>query len=666
VTSGTPISVLAGATTAGIDFALTTGGRTSGTVTDAATKLPLPNVGITIFDAAGHRVADGLTNSSGAYTSSGLPSGTYYARASTSLDYLAELYKDIPCPGGACTVTSGTPISVTYGATTTGIDFALTPGGRISGAVTDAGTSQPLANVNVNLYNSAGGLVTSVPTNGSGAYTLHGGLVSGTYYVATSSSQGYSDELYNDIPCPGALCTVTSGTPISVTAGATTTGIDLALTTGGRITGSVTDAATGLALAQVSVSVYDPAGRLVTETSTNSSGLYATNQGLTSETYYVQTRNFLGYMNELYNDVPCLYGCTVTSGTPVSVTTGATTTGIDFGLTRGGHITGRVTDAVTGLPIADAYVQVSNSAGADVEHSGTDSAGVYTIDRLSSGTYYVQAGKAPGYNNVLYKDIPCPYPACTVTSGTPISVTLGATTAGIAFSLTPGGGITGIVRDAATRQPIPAYVSIYDSAGVFAARTQESNGAYIADGLAPGTYYARTEIHDPRGYVDELYDNIPCPGGACTVTSGTPIIVTAGATRTADFDVQRPTPFYTVEPCRVADTRDPVGAWGGPALVANGTRTFPVIGRCGVPTTATAVAINVTVVDATDGGDLRLHPAGTVPPAASTINFSAGRVRANNAVVALGSDGQILVRCDMPPGSKGQTHFLFDVTGYFQ
>ena len=78
------------------------------------------------------------------------------------------------------------------------------------------------------------------------------------------------------------------------------------------------------------------------------------------------------------------------------------------------------------------------------------------------------------------------------------------------------------------------------------------------------------------------------------------------------------------------------------------------------------VALIVTVVDETDFGDLRMYPAGSPAPSSSTINFAVGKVRANNVIIPLGSGGQIAVQCDMTPGSTGQTHFLFDVTGYFQ
>jgi len=50
-------------------------------------------------------------------------------------------------------------------------------------------------------------------------------------------------------------------------------------------------------------------------------------------------------------------------------------------------------------------------------------------------------------------------------------------------------------------------------------------------------------------------------------------------------------------------------------------------------------------------------------PLASTINFRAGIVRANNAIIPLGASGSISVQCDMTSGGTG---FFFDVFGYFE
>jgi hypothetical protein len=161
----------------------------------------------------------------------------------------------------------------------------------------------------------------------------------------------------------------------------------------------------------------------------------------------------------------------------------------------------------------------------------------------------------------------------------------------------------------------------------------------------------------------------PIPGGgpSFTTPAGGPwVLVLDDPSVPSTPGAPAATRFFTLAPCRVADTRNAAGASGGPALGANTVRSFPAAGLCGIPSTAQAVAINLTVVDQTDFGNLRLFAAGGGTPSSSTINFAAGHVRANNAVIPLGVGGQISVQTDMPAGSTGRTHFLFDVTGYFE
>jgi hypothetical protein len=124
------------------------------------------------------------------------------------------------------------------------------------------------------------------------------------------------------------------------------------------------------------------------------------------------------------------------------------------------------------------------------------------------------------------------------------------------------------------------------------------------------------------------------------------------------------TAYYTLTPCRVADTRGATGTYGGPALVANADRVFPMTGVCGIPATAKALSVNVTVTQPNTAGNLRLYPAGFPLPNASVINFNNGQTRANNAVVMLNATGQMTVRDDQ--GVGGRVHFIVDVNGYFQ
>jgi ELWxxDGT repeat protein len=127
------------------------------------------------------------------------------------------------------------------------------------------------------------------------------------------------------------------------------------------------------------------------------------------------------------------------------------------------------------------------------------------------------------------------------------------------------------------------------------------------------------------------------------------------------------TDFYTVEACRVADTRQIPGPSGGPPVAASTTRTFPIAGLCGVPPTASAVALTLTVVDATGLGNLRLFPAGsTTYPGASALNFPPAQARGSNGIFRLGISGGLSVRCDMALASGGVAHVILDVRGYFE
>ena len=124
-----------------------------------------------------------------------------------------------------------------------------------------------------------------------------------------------------------------------------------------------------------------------------------------------------------------------------------------------------------------------------------------------------------------------------------------------------------------------------------------------------------------------------------------------------------PGAFFTLTPCRLVDTRNATGILGGPALVAGADRLFPLFGHCGIPATASAVSLNLTVTQATTAGHFRLYAAGSSRPSSSSINFAAGQARANNAVVSVNGLGELAVHSAQ---ASGTAHFVLDVTGYFE
>jgi hypothetical protein len=136
--------------------------------------------------------------------------------------------------------------------------------------------------------------------------------------------------------------------------------------------------------------------------------------------------------------------------------------------------------------------------------------------------------------------------------------------------------------------------------------------------------------------------------GAFAVTVGPPSGSTAG--------------YYTVTPCRVFDSRD-VSLGGPSALIAGSVTPVSVVGRCGIPSDATAVALNVTVTAPTGQGHLTLFPSGSAVPLVSTVNYVTGQTRANNAIMPLGSSGAVDVLIGQ---ATGAVHVIVDVSGYFR
>lgn len=123
--------------------------------------------------------------------------------------------------------------------------------------------------------------------------------------------------------------------------------------------------------------------------------------------------------------------------------------------------------------------------------------------------------------------------------------------------------------------------------------------------------------------------------------------------------------FYTVTPCRLVDTRPAAGVTGGAALAGGSRRDLVLTGACGIPADARSLSLNVTVTQPAASGFLTVFAAdlATLSPV-STINFSRGQTRANNAVLALALDGS--GKLALQVGSPGAVHLILDVNGYFR
>ncbi len=533
VTSGTPIAVTDGVETSDIDFALAFGRQITGKVWEGGTSDPLSGISVSAWDESGIGAGGGVTDASGNYRIFGLPIGDYFVVATDSTRvHVSEIHDDIPTAGSVKDIFSGQPVHVTEGGMSPIVNFELAVGGTFEGTVTEQGTSTPVANPTIEVYDADGTRLRRFYGEASGAYTV-AGLPSGSYFATGmgTGADGYIRELYQDTAC--LMCDERSGTPISVTQPSTTSGINFELANGGRILGTVTKEGSGTPVESAYILVCDGSGTSVDSYLTGADGTYATWVGLPSGSYFVVAIDFLGgLIGEVYPDTQCL-ACSPTSGTPVGVTAPDDTTGIDFALAPGGRIGGTVTFEGSGFALNSAVVYIHEIGGSLAGAAASDSSGNYLSYGLPTGTYFARAvgpSAGVGVQSELYDDILCPTDSCDPTTGNSIGVTSPGTTSGVDFDLPLGGQIAGIVTDASGGFPIPGItIDVFDSGGALVVTaTSGTNGGYVTEGLANGTYYALAEDNSGSGYASELYGDTPCDG--CDVTTGTAITIASTST----------------------------------------------------------------------------------------------------------------------------------------
>lgn len=118
--------------------------------------------------------------------------------------------------------------------------------------------------------------------------------------------------------------------------------------------------------------------------------------------------------------------------------------------------------------------------------------------------------------------------------------------------------------------------------------------------------------------------------------------------------------FIPVTPCRVADTRGANGTFGGPSMPSGTSRAFPIPqANCGIPQTAAAYSLNVSAVPHGSLNFLTIWPAGSSLPTVATLNSYDGRIKANAAIVAAGSNQAVSVFV------TDTADVILDIDGYF-
>ncbi len=209
--------------------ALARGGGIAGAAQEAATHDPIQGIEVCAASLAETESSEGefgcaTTDAAGNYTISSLNAGSYEVAfvlpPVTTLNFIAQFYDERPL------TEEPTPVTVTEGATTTGIDAQMEPGGELSGTVTAAGAG-PLEGADVCarlLVGESKETVGCARSGAGGAFTV-AGLPAGTFLLVAFYAA--KEELGTGY-FGGAK--VGEATPIALSAREVKTGFGIALT----------------------------------------------------------------------------------------------------------------------------------------------------------------------------------------------------------------------------------------------------------------------------------------------------------------------------------------------------------------------------------------------------------------------------------------------------
>jgi hypothetical protein len=207
----------------------------------------------------------------------------------------------------------------------------------------------------------------------------------------------------------------------------------------GSVTGTVVNAATSAALPGICVNVVDAANNQTVGTSpaTGKAGVW-TLKGIPTSTTYTATAygcknpNFVG---QWYNKQEFQ-----SEATQFTVAAGQTTTQINFSLTEGGSVAGKVTDSVTKDPVAGILVVAywTTAQQPSTFAACTPSTGLYKLRGVPTSGAKIEflpndCGVSSTYGVIWY------HHQSSYSTATVVPVTAGATTTGISQRVTAAG-----------------------------------------------------------------------------------------------------------------------------------------------------------------------------------------------------------------------------------
>ncbi len=337
----------------------------SGTVSQSGPGTALAGMTVQAYDTGGVLRGTAVSDGTGRYTLT-LAAGTYRVLAFDPAGiYATSFYDNANSFEGS--------MALILEATLQNVNLSLVRGGFIAGVITASG-GLPSASITVSAYNLDGSRRGFTTTDATGRYRLV--LPPGSYVLAAyDDAQNYLTRFYSN------ASEFANATALPVVA-TQTTAADITLPRGATVEGTVTDAITRAVIAGARIAVYRD-GLIVATGSTDAAGRFRLL--LPPGTY----RFVIFDPNGIYAAV-FVTGAESFDTSTLFVLGASETRTIDTQLTRGGRLSGRITEAFTSTGLAGITVAAFNADGTTRGFTTTDALGNYVLI-LPPGSYRVGA-----------------------------------------------------------------------------------------------------------------------------------------------------------------------------------------------------------------------------------------------------------------------------------
>jgi len=290
--------------------------------------------------------------------------------------------------------------------------------------------------------------------------------------------------------------------------------IDMQLATGGgTISGRATQESSGAGVAGLIITAFGNDTGIFSFDRTDEDGFYRIT-GIPADGFVVTAGLAFGdpqseFVGEYYND-----SFSIALASIVQVNEGTDTPNINFSLSVGGTISGRVTQEGGGDGLANALVSLYEPTLGIGSVELTNDQGFYVARRLAPGTWKVGVNTSGNWLSEFWNDKP------SFDTADGVAVLSGAVTSNINFSLVQGGRITGTVTDQVTTAPLEDVLVLVERTtdGLTRVALTDEAGNYAALALPAGTY----TVNVPE--IGEYWDN------QTSEESATPIAVAQGMT----------------------------------------------------------------------------------------------------------------------------------------